>query len=62
MMLWVGTDTIVSAVAIARFAARLPGGSHRLIKGTRHEILQKQDGYRAQLWAVFDAFVPGASI
>ena len=62
LMLAAGADTIVSAAAIARFAARLPAGSHRLIEGARHEILQEQDGYRAQLWAAFDAFVPGASI
>lgn len=62
LMLGAGADTIVSAAAIARFAARLPAGSHRLIEGARHEILQEQDGYREQLWAAFDAFVPGASI
>ncbi len=57
-----GADRIVSAAAIERFAARLSAGSHRLIEGARHEILQEQDRYRAQLWAAFDAFVPGASI
>jgi len=62
LMLGAGADTIVSAAAIARFAARLPAGSHRLIEEARHEILQEQDGYREQLWAAFDAFVPGASI
>ena len=59
LMLAAGADSIVSAAAIARFAARLPAGSHRVIEGARHEILQEQDGYRAQLWAAFDAFVPG---
>ena len=48
--------------AIERFAARLPAGSHRLIEGARHEILQEQDSCRAQFWAAFDAFVPGAAI
>lgn len=62
MMIAAGVDTIVSAPAIGRFAARLPAGSHRLIEGARHEILQEQDAYRAQLWAAFDAFVPGGSI
>lgn len=62
LLLAAGADTIVSPAAIGRFAARLPAGSHRLIEGARHEILQEQDSYRAQLWAAFDAFVPGPSI
>ena len=62
LMLAAGADRIVSSAAIGRFAARLRTGSHCLIEGARHEILQEQDGYRAQLWAAFDAFVPGASI
>jgi lysophospholipase len=62
LMLAAGADSIVSAEAVGRFAGRLPAGSHRLIEGARHEILQEQDFYRARLWAAFDAFVPGASI
>jgi lysophospholipase len=58
LILAAGADTIVSSAAIAKFAARLPAGSHRVIEGARHEILQEQDGYRAQFWAAFDAFVP----
>jgi lysophospholipase len=61
-MLAAGADSIVSSAAIERFAARLPAGSHGVIEGARHEILQEQDGFRAQLWAAFDAFVPQASI
>jgi lysophospholipase len=60
LILAAGGDTIVSGAAIAGFAARLPTGSHRVIEGARHEILQEQDCYRAQFWAAFDAFVPGA--
>jgi lysophospholipase len=62
LMLAAGGDTIVSGAAIKEFAARLPAGSHRVIEGARHEILQEQDCYRAQFWAAFDAFVPGAPI
>lgn len=62
LMIAAGADTIVSAPAIGRFAARLPAGAHRLIEGSRHEILQEQDKYRAQVWTAFDAFMPGASI
>jgi len=62
LMVAAGADRIVSAAAIERFAGKLPAGSHRLIEGARHEILQERGDYRAQLWAAFDAFVPGASI
>ena len=62
LMLAAGADSIVSTAEIQRFAARLPAGSSRVIEGARHEILQEQDCHRAQLWAAFDAFVPGASI
>jgi lysophospholipase len=62
LMLAAGADTIVSIPAIARLASRLPVGSHRLIEGARHEILQERDHCRAQFWAAFDQFVPGASI
>jgi lysophospholipase len=60
LMIAAGADAIVSAPAIGRFAAQLPAGSHRMIEGARHEILQEQDVYRAQVWAAFDAFMPGA--
>ena len=60
LMLAAGGDIIVSAAAIEAFAARLPAGSYRLIAAARHEILQEQDGYRAQFWQAFDAFVPGS--
>jgi lysophospholipase len=59
LMLAAGGDTIVSGAAIKGFAARLPAGLYRVIEGARHEILQEQDGYRAQFWAAFDAFVAG---
>ena len=59
LMLAAGDDSIVSAPAIATFAGHLPAGSHRLIAGAKHEILQEHDRYRAQLWAAFDAFMTG---
>jgi lysophospholipase len=59
LMLAAGDDTIVSAPAIAAFARRLPAGSHRVIAGAKHEILQEDDRYRDQIWAAFDAFMPG---
>jgi lysophospholipase len=62
LILAAGDDSIVSITAIKAFAARLPAGSHRLIEGARHEILQERDSCRAQFWAAFDAFMAGASI
>jgi lysophospholipase len=59
LMLAAGADTIVSTPANAAFARHLPAGSHRVIAGAKHEILQEDDRYRAQLWAAFDAFMPG---
>lgn len=59
-MLAAGADSIVSGAAIKDFAVRLPAGSHLVIEGARHEILQEAELYRAQFWAAFDAFVPGA--
>ena len=61
LMLAAGADSVVSPAAVARFAARLPAGASSVIEGARHEILQEDDRYRAQVWAALDAFVPGAS-
>ena len=62
LMLAAGDDTVVSAPAIAAFARHLPAGSHRVIAGAKHEMLQEDDRYRAQLWAAFDAFMPGHGV
>jgi lysophospholipase len=59
LMLAAGDDTIVSTPAIAAFAWHLPAGSHRVIAGAKHEILQEDDRHREQIWAAFDAFMPG---
>lgn len=57
LMLAAGGDTVVSAPAIAAFAERLPMGVHQEIAGAKHEMLQEDNCYRAQLWAAFDAFM-----
>src|SRR2546423_6259353 len=62
LMLAASNDTIVSTSAIEEFAYHLRAGSHLVIAGSRHEILQEQDRYRAQFWAAFDAFVPGTPL
>jgi lysophospholipase len=57
LMVAAGADTIVSPVACAAFAARLPSGSHLVVEGARHELLQERDDHRAKFWAAFDAFI-----
>ena len=57
-----GYDRVVSTPAIENFAGNLLAGSHLILAGARHEILQEQDQYRNQFWAAFDAFVPGTPL
>src|SRR5436190_13948171 len=57
-----GFDAIVSTPAIDVFAARLRAGSHLIVPGARHELLMEQDRYRSQVFAAFDAFVPGTPL
>lgn len=54
-----GLDALVSNKAIEEFASQLRAGSHLVVVGAKHELLMEQDRYRSQLWAAFDAFVPG---
>ena len=51
-----GGDEIVSVAAIERFAVGLKVGTHILMPGARHEILQESDGVRRRFWAAFDAY------
>jgi lysophospholipase len=62
LMLAASNDQVVSTSAIEEFAYHLRAGSHLVIAGAKHEILQEQDRYRAQFWAAFDAFVPGTPL
>jgi len=62
LMLAAAGDEVVSTSAIEEFAYHLRAGSHLVIAGSKHEILQEQDRYRAQFWAAFDAFVPGSPL
>lgn len=59
LMVAAGYDQVVSTQAIEAFASNLLAGTHLILPGSRHEILQEQDQYRRQFWAAFDAFVPG---
>lgn len=62
LMMAASHDTIVSTAAIEEFAYHLRAGSHLVITGAKHEILQEQERYRQQFWAAFDAFVPGTPL
>ena len=62
LMLAASNDAVVSTPAIEEFAYHLRAGSHLVIAGSKHEILQEQDRYRGQFWAAFDAFVPGTPL
>jgi lysophospholipase len=62
LMVAAGHDDVVSTPAIEVFGMNLLAGSHLILAGARHEILQEQDQYRDQFWAAFDAFVPGTPL
>jgi lysophospholipase len=62
LLIAAGRDEVVSATAAEDFALHLRAGSHLVVPGSRHELLQEQDAYRAQFWAAFDAFVPGTPL
>ncbi|HVZ03391.1 alpha/beta hydrolase [Hyphomicrobium sp.] len=52
-----GADKVVSTQAIEDFAVDLKFGSHILMPGSRHEILQETDTIRQRFWAAFDAYM-----
>jgi lysophospholipase len=56
-----GNDQVVSTPAIENFVRSLRSGALVTIDGASHEILQETDTFREQLFAAFDAFIPGSS-
>ena len=62
MLLAAGDDEIVSTRVIEDFAVQLKLGSHVLIPGARHEILQENDFVRQRFWSAFDAYLHITSI
>jgi lysophospholipase len=50
-------DELVCVAAIERFASELKVGTHVLMPGSRHEILQETDEVRQRFWAAFDAYL-----
>ncbi|MBO9426166.1 alpha/beta hydrolase [Labrenzia sp. R4_1] len=59
LILGAGRDRIVSTPAIEEFVSRTKNASYIEISGAEHELLMEADRYRDQVWAAFDAFVPG---
>lgn len=59
LMLAAGSDKVVDSRAIEDLAMQLKAGAQIVIDGPRHEILQERNVLREQVWAAFDAFVPG---
>lgn len=57
LMLAAGQDRIVSTRAIEELGVRLKIGSHLLLPGALHEILQEADPIRQRFWAAFDAYL-----
>ena len=57
LLIAAGADKVVSTLAIEEYARRLKIGSHVIIPGAQHEILQERDALRQQFWAVFDGYV-----
>ena len=57
LLLAAGNDRIVSTRAIEEFGVRLKVGTHLLLPGSRHEILQEADTIRQRFWAAFDAYL-----
>lgn len=59
LILAAGKDRIVSTPAIEEFVSRTKTAAYIEIPGAEHELLMEADIYRDQVWAAFDAFVPG---
>lgn len=55
-----GADTVVSREAIETFVLRTRSTEEIVVPGALHELLQERDRHREQVWAAFDAFVPGS--
>lgn len=56
-----GADRVVDARAAIKLAENLRTASLITIDGAYHELLQESDFYREQVWAAFDAFIPGSA-
>ncbi len=61
LIITAGEDRVVDSKATMRFAAHLHCTALLTIDGANHELLQESDFYREQVWAAFDAFIPGSN-
>ncbi|MCB4770833.1 alpha/beta hydrolase [Ancylobacter sp. Lp-2] len=61
LMVGAGADKVVSTPAIERLGSRLIAGTHIVLPGARHELLQERDEFRQPFLAAFDAFIPGSA-
>lgn len=62
LILTAGADEVVDSTVAEALAARMRGTHAMRIPGARHEMLQETDAIQAQLWAAFDAFIPGTRL
>ena len=61
LLIAAGGDKVVSVRAIEELGRRMRSGKAVTIDGARHEMLQERDIVREQLFAAFNAFIPGSS-
>jgi len=61
LLVGAGHDQVVASEAAEELGDYLNCASCLIIDGARHEQFQERDLYREQLWAAFDAFIPGSS-
>ncbi len=59
LILAAGDDRIVDTAATEHFALHLRAGRCITIPGARHQLVMERDDILAQMWAAFDAFIPG---
>ncbi len=57
-----GADRVVDTTATERFALRLKVGRCITLPGARHQVFVERPAIDAQLWAAFDAFIPGVAV
>ena len=53
-------DRVVSTRATEHFALSSKATTFVSLSGAEHELLQEREGFREQVWAAFDSFVPGS--
>lgn len=60
LLLLPAMDRVTASPAAERFSARLKAGRAIVIANAEHELLMERDAIRSQVWAAFDAFIPGS--